>query len=74
MRPFNSALPVWATSEMALYCCNRKKTLPSVKDLDRRIFPLLGDITRFANIDKDAVKATREFGVVEFQQFGRQRV
>ena len=29
-----------------------------VEDLDGRIFTMLGDITRFPNIEKDAVKAT----------------
>ena len=35
---------------------------------------MLRDIARSPNIDKDAVKATGEFGVVEFQQNGRRRV
>ena len=45
-----------------------------MKELDGLIFPSLGDITGFPNIDKDAVKAKSELGVVEFQQLGRQIV
>ena len=39
----------------------------SVKDLDDHIFPLLGDFSCYPYIDKDAVKALDEFGVIEFQ-------
>ena len=37
-----------------------------VKDLDDRIFPLLGDFSRYLNIDKDVVKALDVFEVIEF--------
>ena len=43
-----------------------------VKDLDDRIFPLLGDFSCSPNIGKDVVKALRECGVVDFQEFGRE--
>ena len=36
-----------------------------VKDLDDRIFPLLGDFSCYPSIDKDVVKALRECGVVD---------
>ena len=35
-----------------------------VKDLDDRIFPLLGDFSRYPNVDKDVVKALDDFGVI----------
>ena len=38
-----------------------------VKDLDDRIFPLLGDFSCYPYIDKDAVEALDEFRVIEFQ-------
>ena len=38
------------------------------------IFPYLGDIIGSPNMGEDAVKSTSGFGVVEFQQFGGQRV
>ena len=34
------------------------------KDLDR-IFPLLGDLSRYHNIDKYVVKVVDEFGMIE---------
>ena len=42
-----------------------------VKDLEGRIFPLLGDLSCYPNIDKDVVKALGECGVVDFWEFGR---
>ena len=58
------------------FSCMRNKRNPSVvvaiswvlhfvKDLDDRIFPLLGDFSRYPHIDKDVVKALDDFGVVE---------
>ena len=43
-----------------------------MKDLDDRIFPLLGDFSCYPNIDKDVVKALGDCGVVDFQEFGRE--
>ena len=37
-----------------------------VKDLDDRIFPLLGDFSCYPYIDKDAVESPEEFGLIEF--------
>ena len=45
-----------------------------VKDLDKRIFPLLWDFSCYPNIDKDAVKALRECRVVDVQEFGMETV
>ena len=41
-----------------------------MKDLDDRIFPLMGDFSCYPNIDKDVVKALGEYGVVDFQELG----
>ena len=37
------------------------------KDLGGRIFPLPGGSSRFSHVDKHLVKASEEFGVVDFQ-------
>ena len=45
-----------------------RATLLFVKDLHDRMFPLLGDFSRYpniANIDKDVVKALDKFKVIE---------
>ena len=45
------------------------------RDLDDRIFPLLGDCFRYPYIDKDAVEALLDvFGVIEFQWLSREAV
>ena len=45
-----------------------------VKDLDDRIFPMLGDFSSYRKIDKDVVKALSECGVVGFQECGRETI
>ena len=36
------------------------------KDLDDRMFPLLGEFFRDPNVDKDVVKPLEDSGVIEF--------
>ena len=43
-----------------------------LKDLDDRIFPLLGGFSCYPNIDKDVVISLGECGVVDFQEFDRE--
>ena len=44
------------------------------KDLDDRIFPLLGGLSCYPNIDKGVVKALRECRAVDLQEFGRETI
>ena len=54
-------------------CILSTTALVFVKDLDGRIFPFAGDITRFPHVNKYVMSATSELLVVEFRQLGRQR-